>query len=131
MTERRDLARARGDVDLTTREREQAVREKEVKIEAAQKLVELVLRGGQVFLEIRKQRADSDAIWEGTRRTIAELDASTDAEIRKLEAELSHVREGTERLRLLLNYAASKPDLPDVMHEAIARAVTATFEGKR
>ena len=131
MAERRDLALSRGDVELTTREREQALRVRETKIEAAQKLVDLLLRGGQVFLDVQQQRADSDARWDATRRTIAELDASTDAEIRKLEADLSHDREGTERLRLLLNYAASKPDLPEVMHEAIARAVTASFEGKR
>lgn len=95
-----------------------------LRTEAAAGLIKLLVHGGHLYLDATRMEIESNRDWEDTRRRIAELDASTQAELKKLEAQLSGQKEKTLRLRMVLDVIATRGDtLSDVFAKGLAVAV--------
>lgn len=76
------------------------------KAEAVAALLQFLVEGGSVFLDVVRSRAQSKAAWDETNRKIEMLDAETAAFVRKLEAQMAGEREKTRRFQLLLDCIA-------------------------
>ena len=96
----------------------------EQRAEATAELVKLMIHGGNVFLDMRRMEAESARDWDRTRQRIAEIDATTQAELTKLEAQLLHQKDKTLRLRLVLDVIATKGEtLPEIYGKGLSMAV--------
>jgi hypothetical protein len=99
-------------------------RGKYLAVEAGAALVELLVHGGHVFLESQRAQTATEFNREKTRQEIELLDAQTQGEIRKLEAQLGSVREKTTRLRMVLDLIATQgTSLPAVYAQSLSKAV--------
>lgn len=114
----------RRDAALVAQKNELKLKAAERGIEATAEIAKLLVRGGNVFLDAQERRDITAKEWEDTRRRIAELDATTEAELRKLAAQLEQHKEKTTRLRMVLDVVASKGEvLPIVLSKGLAKAI--------
>ena len=100
-----------------------AERRDNVKIDAAAGLVSLLLKGGNVFLEAQGLNGKIAFDWEQTQQRLTIIGAENEAELRKLQACLDGAKEKTERLAMVLDFAAKSPGLPPAIAEGIGKAV--------
>lgn len=113
-----DLAQQREQVDLEARRKG---------IEAAAKVVDLIVHGGHVFLNAHAAQVEMTKARQATEDAISLLDAQTTAELRKLERSLHGERDKTERLRIIADVAAKQVNVNPVLAEAFAHVLRSTF----
>lgn len=109
-------------LDIRTRERLDERRE-HLKQDAAAGLIGLLLKGGEVFLEGQALENQAANGWEETKQRLALIDAESEAELRKLQECLHGAKEKTQRLSMVLGFAAQNPGLHPAIAEGIAKAV--------
>lgn len=87
--------------------------------------MELLLRGGQIFLDVYRQRQDSTREDEEVSRKLQLLNAQTQTELVKVQEESGKAHEETNRLKVLLDfYTANQGQLDEQLLTLVRSAVT-------
>lgn len=114
-------------VVVGTRKEEVDLDIRQKKAEAAMKVVDLIVHGGRVFLDVQAANVEMTRNRKATEDSIALLDAQTNAELKKLEQALLTEQDKTKRLQIVADAAARQQDMNPVLAEALAHALKSTF----